>query len=220
MTISLFFSAFVMGLLGSGHCLAMCGGVASSLSIAVKDKSRIPLFTLLYNVGRITSYMVAGFIVALLGAEFASRSNVFSSAMAIVSAIFMILVGIYVMRLAATLNWIERAGKALIWRHLVKLNKYVMPIDKPNKAFFYGVLWGWLPCGLVYSALMWTVSLPNAYSGALFMLAFALGTAPAMVSLGVAHQTINKILNNLVIRLILGNILLFYGLYLLLIALL
>ena len=91
------------------------------------------------------------------------------------AGIFMLLVGIYIMRLAATLQWLEKLGKTLIWQHLIKLNKYLMPIDSPFKALGYGALWGWLPCGLVYSALTWAMTSGNAINGALVMLAFALG---------------------------------------------
>lgn len=220
MTISLFLTAFVMGLLGSGHCVAMCGGVASSLSLAIKEPIKLRIYTLLYNLGRVCSYCVAGALVSLLGSHMASRASIISQSLSVISAVFMILVGFYIMRLAQTLNWLEKLGKFAVWQHLVKLNKYLMPINRKSKAFLYGALWGWLPCGLVYSALLWTVSLSHPIEGAFFMFSFALGTLPAMLTLGFVSHKIKDYLNHIVVRLTLGNIFLFYGLYLLLIALL
>ncbi|MDP4983354.1 sulfite exporter TauE/SafE family protein [Pseudoalteromonas tunicata] len=214
----LLLSAFFMGLAGSGHCVAMCGGVASSLQLAVKNKQDARSYTLLYNLGRLLSYSLAGALVAGISATFASQSILISQILAFISAFFMILVGLYVMRVMATLNWLESIGKIAIWQFVVKLNRYVMPLDSKLKALGYGALWGWLPCGLVYSALTWAITTGTAAKGAAFMACFALGTAPAMLALGLTTQSITKWLNNQVVRLIMGNFLVFYGLYLLTIA--
>jgi len=215
---SLFLTAFFMGLAGSGHCIAMCGGIASSLQFAIDDKSKAQQYALLYNIGRLISYSLCGALVGGISAIFSKQSNDFSLFLSFVSGIFMVLVGLYIMRLAASLNWLEKFGKYAIWQHIVKLNKYLLPLNSKKKALAYGALWGWLPCGLVYSALTWAITTQSAFSGALFMASFALGTLPAMVGLGFAAQTIKTWLNNSIIRIILGNILVFYGLYLLAIA--
>ncbi|MCO7187287.1 MULTISPECIES: sulfite exporter TauE/SafE family protein [unclassified Pseudoalteromonas] len=211
------FSAFVMGLVGSGHCLVMCGGIASSLQLAQTKQS--PFVTaLLYNLGRLGSYMVAGALVAGLGAAFAKQSTLFANILNVLSGVFMLLVGVYVMRLAATLNWLEKAGKWLLWQRLVQLNKYLLPVDSKTKALAYGALWGWLPCGLVYSALTWTLQADGSFSGALTMAAFALGTFPAMLAVGQTAQLLNTFLNHKATRIALGNIFIWYGFYLLIIA--
>lgn len=219
MTISILVTAFTMGLLGSGHCVAMCGGVSSSLALAVKDKLKVKRYTLLYNLGRLLSYTLAGVLAAGISQQLASRSTLLSQCLSVLSGVFMVLVGLYVMRLTASLNWVEKLGKVAIWQHLVKFNRYLLPIDSTRKAIFYGMLWGWLPCGLVYSALLFAISTQSIASGGLFMLFFALGTLPAMIGLAFAADYFHRWLNNTVVRLIFGNILLFYGLYLLIIAL-
>lgn len=220
MTTSLIATAFLMGLLGSGHCLAMCGGVSSSLTLAVKERTRVPLYTVLYNLGRLVSYGIAGALTAGISQELASRSGIFNQVMAVLSGVFMILVALYIMRFTVSLTWLEFIGKKAIWQHLVKFNKYFMPVNSAPKAFGYGALWGWLPCGLVYSALMWAITTKNAFDGALFMAFFALGTMPAMLGLAFAADKFKLAINQLAVRLVLGNLLLFYGLYLLIIALL
>ena len=213
----IFVSAFLMGLIGSGHCIAMCGGIASSLQLA-SNKRQTWLYSLAYNSGRALSYMLAGALVAGISSQFATQNSAFSLFLSFLAGIFMLLVGVYIMRLAATLQWLEKLGKTLIWQHLIKLNKYLMPIDSPLKALGYGALWGWLPCGLVYSALTWAMTSGNALNGALVMLAFALGTFPAMITLGVAAQKLNTLFNHPWTRIILGSVIIWYGIYLLIIA--
>ena len=213
----IFVSAFLMGLIGSGHCIAMCGGIASSLQLA-SNKRQTWLYSLAYNSGRALSYMLAGALVAGISSQFATQNSAFSLFLSFLAGMFMLLVGVYIMRLAATLQWLEKLGKTLIWQHLIKLNKYLMPIDSPLKALGYGALWGWLPCGLVYSALTWAMTSGSAINGAFVMLAFALGTFPAMITLGVAAQKLNTLFNHPWTRIILGSVIIWYGIYLLIIA--
>jgi hypothetical protein len=195
----------------------MCGGIASSLQLA-SNKRQTWLYSLAYNSGRALSYMLAGALVAGISSQFATQNSAFSLFLSFLAGIFMLLVGVYIMRLAATLQWLEKLGKTLIWQHLIKLNKYLMPIDSPLKALGYGALWGWLPCGLVYSALTWAMTSGTAINGALVMLAFALGTFPAMITLGVAAQKLNTLFNHPWTRIILGSVIIWYGIYLLIIA--
>ena len=213
----IFVSAFLMGLIGSGHCIAMCGGIASSLQLA-SNKRQTWLYSLAYNSGRALSYMLAGALVAGISSQFATQNSAFALFLSFLAGMFMLLVGVYIMRLAATLQWLEKLGKTLIWQHLIKLNKYLMPIDSPLKALGYGALWGWLPCGLVYSALTWAMTSGTAINGALVMLAFSLGTFPAMITLGVAAQKLNTLFNHPWTRIILGSVIIWYGIYLLIIA--
>ncbi|MGE6447260.1 sulfite exporter TauE/SafE family protein [Pseudoalteromonas tetraodonis] len=213
----IFVSAFLMGLIGSGHCIAMCGGIASSLQLA-SNKRQTWLYSLAYNIGRALSYMLAGALVAGISSQFATQNSAFALFLSFLAGVFMLLVGVYIMRLAATLQWLEKLGKTLIWQHLIKLNKYLMPIDSSLKALGYGALWGWLPCGLVYSALTWAMTSGTAINGALVMLAFALGTFPAMITLGVAAQKLNTLFNHPWTRIILGSVIIWYGIYLLIIA--
>jgi sulfite exporter TauE/SafE len=213
----LFTSAFLMGLIGSGHCIAMCGGIAGSLQLA-GNKRQTLVYSFAYNLGRAASYMVAGALVAGISSEFAKQSSAFSLTLSFIAGLFMVLMGVYVMRIGATLQWLEKMGKTLIWQHIVKLNKYLMPINSPYKALGYGALWGWLPCGLVYSALTWAMTSPSALDGALVMLCFALGTFPAMITLGVAAQKLNSVINHPWTRIVLGSAIIWYGVYLLIIA--
>ena len=130
----------------------------------------------------------------------------------------MLLVGVYIMRLAATSQWLEKLGKALIWQHLAKLNRYLLPVDTTPKALLYGALWGWLPCGLVYSALTHALTSPSASSRCRCNVVFALGNLSAMISVGLVSQKINTIFNHVWIRVILGSVIIWYVYTLLIIA--
>lgn len=211
------FSAFIMGLVGSGHCIVMCGGIASSLQFASKNLSAIKV-NLAYNFGRLTSYCIAGMLVATLGAGFAKQNTYFALGVKIFSGVFMIMLALYVMRLANTLKFVESIGKTLIWQHIVKFNKFFLPVDNLKKAYGYGILWGWLPCGLVYSALVWTLQAESTLHGAAIMMAFALGTLPAMLTIGQSAKHLSQLLNHNLIRLALGSIFVWYGFYILIIA--
>ncbi|WP_105213552.1 sulfite exporter TauE/SafE family protein [Pseudoalteromonas sp. T1lg22] len=212
-----FAAALLMGLAGSGHCVAMCGGIAGTFQLASRDLPPLGA-TLAYNVGRLSSYALAGALVGGFSAAFASQNNHISLGLSLLSAVFMILVGLYVMRLFNPLGGIEKLGNWAIWRHIVKLNRHLMPVNSYPKALLYGALWGWLPCGLVYSALTWAIFSQSAADGALFMALFALGTLPALLALGLGANAIKGILNQTWVRLVLGNLLLWYGLYSLVIA--
>ncbi|WP_440055809.1 sulfite exporter TauE/SafE family protein [Pseudoalteromonas sp. T1lg65] len=210
-------SALVMGLAGSGHCLVMCGGIASSLQLASNKLSAL-LVAVLYSLGRITSYAIAGAVVAAMGISFAKQNTLIANMLQLFSGVFMLLVGVYVMRLASTLKWLESAAKSLIWNHIVKLNQFIVPVDTRLKAYCYGMLWGWLPCGLVYSALTWTLQARSPLEGALIMLAFGLGTFPALFVAGQSALKLQKLVNHLVTRITMGNLFIWYGIYLIIIA--
>jgi len=191
MLINDFFSAFLIGLLGAGHCIGMCSGIASALSFSINPQQKNGLLALLlYNLGRITSYSFAGFIFAasssvllvwLGGKEALVYLRIFA-------ALMMLLLAFYIARLWNGLIIVERLGQGL-WKFIKPLAQYFLPLKHPVLAFPLGVFWGWLPCGLVYSSLVWAISTANALNGLVIMLGFGLGTLPAMMLVGsLSHQ--------------------------------
>jgi sulfite exporter TauE/SafE len=183
-------SAWVMGLLGSTHCVAMCGGVVamscSALSLERRATPRTQLpFVLAYNSGRIVSYAVAGAIAGAAGAVLASVGLVAHAQLGLrfFAAAMMIAVGLYVAGLGRALRWIEAAGQP-VWRRVAPVAHRLVPVSSPSRAFALGLLWGWLPCGLVYAALAAAVTSGSALGGAAAMAAFGLGTLPMLVAMG------------------------------------
>jgi len=103
----------------------------------------------------------------------------------------MVLLGLYLSGWWNVLNHLERAG-ARIWKKMAPWTRNFIPVDNPFKAIALGMLWGWLPCGLVYSALAWSVGADSAGTGALLMACFGLGTLPAMLGIGIFTHSLGE----------------------------
>lgn len=211
-----FYAAFVIGLMGAGHCLGMCGGVAAAITLGMpgNQTTRRWPYLLCYNTGRIVSYMIAG---AIIGGAFAGMASFSGHAMALVSlrlvaALLMILLALYIGQWWSGVNKLEYAGKWL-WRYVSPRAKSLLPLKSPLAALPFGALWGWLPCGLVYSTLSWSAVSGSALSGAAVMLAFGLGTLPAMLAVGTMAQQLQKLLRNLYFRRASALLLLIYGVH-------
>lgn len=183
-------AALLVGLFGTVHCLAMCGGIAGALSASlapeVRTRARAALWCQLgYNGGRVLSYAVAGAAAGLLGRLLAGVAGLELARVLLqgMAGLFMLLLGLYLTGWWPLLARLERVG-ARLWRHLEPLGRRLLPIRRPLGALPLGLLWGWLPCGLVYSALALAAASGGALAGALVMLAFGLGTLPSMLGAG------------------------------------
>jgi sulfite exporter TauE/SafE len=181
-------SAFVAGALGSSHCVAMCGGLATALG--TRRNGTLRARPLLYQTGRLTSYAAAGAIVGSLGAAagFAFEASKWSAVLRLGTAAVVVLIGLNI-ALGPRLRgpWLgapERWG-ALAWRRIAPLSSR-LPKQPAARALTLGLLWGWLPCGLVYSVLVAAALAGSALAGGVTMIAFGLGTLPAMLGLSYA----------------------------------
>ena len=176
----LLMSALLLGAVGSVHCLAMCGGIAGALGQAAAPQAglRSTLRIALYSLGRMTSYAVAGTVVGFLGETFAAWTG-FSVGLRVMAGLLILLFGLHVSGWWNGLAAIERLGM-VGWKRLSPLAKRIGRPDRSWKVFALGLLWGWLPCGLVYSALIAAAASGSAPLGAAFMACFGLGTLPAM----------------------------------------
>ncbi len=211
-----FGAAIIVGLLGSTHCLGMCGGIVSALNIGISsDLSSRPTslfgYQLAYNAGRICSYLVVGFAAGTLGAGLA-QLGVSPVAGKLVAAAFMIALGLYLANWWRGLAWLEKLGGHL-WRHIQPLGQRLFPIETPLQAFFLGTLWGWLPCGLVYAVVAWSLTTANAVDAALLMLGFGFGTLPSMLLAGNAFNYLKEWVRAPVIRTTAGILIMAFGLY-------
>ena len=187
-------AAASMGLFGSGHCVAMCGGISCALSAGLpetvrRSPPRMLPFVIAYNVGRLISYMVAGALFGMVGAGAGvllppAWAHSFGIG---ISIAFVIALGLYLGDWWRGMAAFERLGSKL-WRYLQPLGRRFFPVIRWRRAFAIGLLWGWLPCGLVYAALALALVSGGAFAGALTMLAFGLGTLPALISLGFAGR--------------------------------
>lgn len=179
-------AAFLFGLMGGTHCVGMCGGIMSTLSLASGHNLWLNLAT--YNIGRILSYSVAGALVAGIGSLLTDQLLSIGTALRILASLMLILMALYIANWWKGLTYVERIGRYL-WRYLQPFASRLMPVRTKTQALTLGIIWGWLPCGLVYSVLIWSLSSASSVQGALIMLCFGLGTLPAMVLTGrLAHQ--------------------------------
>ncbi len=184
-------AAFLIGVFGSGHCLAMCGGIVGALSLP-HDRGTVReglLFPLAYHGGRLTSYALAGGLAGLLGAVATPlvEPAVAAQVASLISALFLILLGLYLAGITTVLGFLERAG-SILWRRLEPMGRRYLPIRNGGHAYMAGLIWGWLPCGMVYAVLSLSLSSGGVVTGATRMLAFGLGTVPALLLAGLASR--------------------------------
>ena len=187
-------SAFLIAFLGGSHCVMMCGGIVSAISM--QQPGMPPSFkrSLFYNLGRISSYTLAGLIFGGIGFAVLQIADIkpLQMGLAVFAALILLLLGLYI---AGWLNWIikvEQLG-SVFWRWIQPFGKRWLPIQKDSHAFMVGMIWGWLPCGLVYSVLIWALSSGSAFNGAMIMLAFGLGTLPNLLAMGVFANKLSEL---------------------------
>lgn len=175
-------AAFLSGLFGGGHCLVMCGGLATTLSVPSSDSHRFGN-ALLLNVGRIAGYVVAGVVVGGFGAALLgiARITALASTLRALIGAVMILVALR-MILPKHFAWLNRAGGGL-WLRLRPWRDRLVPRTGSLRPVMLGLFWGWLPCGLSTTLLAAAWLEASALHGGLLMLAFGIGTLPLMTVL-------------------------------------
>ena len=209
-------SAFLIGLMGSAHCIGMCGGISASLSMALPVgkgyRGRQTLMLFAFNGGRVASYVAIASLVALLSTRAADQYVSVGPILRTVAGALLILMGLSMGQWWQGIRYVERLG-APVWRRISPLTQRVMPVDRTWKALALGSLWGWLPCGLVYSTLGWAALQPTVGSAAATMLFFGLGTLPSMLATGYAASSINRLKSNRYFRQFAGVLLIGFGLW-------
>ncbi len=211
-------SAFLMGLFGGAHCVAMCGGVVGVLCGAapMSDQSRLRQapYWLAYNLGRVGAYSLLGLLFGSLGTL---STGIFPLegvriALRAVAAICMLAVGLHLAGLPSMVKLLESVG-APLWRKLAPLTQKLLPLRTPWHALGVGMLWGLMPCGLLYGALALAASAESPLLGASTMLAFGLGTLPLMLTVSALAQSVARWTARVWVRRIAGAIVLAFGLW-------
>lgn len=211
MTWALFLAAFSMGLFGSPHCLGMCGGIVTAFGLSMQhvSESKKNGLILTYHVGRLISYSLLGLIASLVGVAI-FQSIMSNSAPRIVLGAVLVLIGLAMLGLPL-FNQLEKFGMRF-WQSLAPIRKKVFPIDSFGKALFAGLLWGFLPCGLVYGALMMAIAGNNIATGAALMFVFGLGTMPMLIATQKTVGMLQSSIKNFRLRQINGVIMMLSGL--------
>ncbi|WP_290609755.1 sulfite exporter TauE/SafE family protein [Arsukibacterium sp. UBA3155] len=213
-------AAIMIGFLGSSHCIVMCGGIVAALQLALPERSfswKLAM-QLLLSMGRLTTYTLLGALVGYFGAQAMALAGISLIWLRLLAGILLLLMALYIARLWFALTALERAGRH-IWALVKPLSQKVMPLDSLPKAYLYGLCWGWLPCGLVYSTLGWSLASGSASQGALIMLSFGIGTLPALLAFGSMASQLSKFKNKPMVRYSAAGLLAIYGLYTIYLAL-
>ena len=209
--LSALFTAFLVGLLGSGHCFGMCGGIAAGLGTlpiagATRDDQKPQTSSaVLFNIGRILSYAILGLISAWLLASLGHALNVpkWSMILRFVTAVMIFLIGVQFLFNWQTLAIIERLG-AKVWKLILPIAVRASSLPGGSGRLLLGLCWGLLPCGLVYSVLLTAAAAGSAVSGAAVMLAFGVGTLPSMLGMSLAAPALATMLNDRWTRKLMG----------------
>jgi len=209
--ISALFTAFFVGLLGSGHCFGMCGGIAAGLgSLPTPGKGNAEAkprasSAFLFNLGRILSYAILGFISAWIMARIGHALNVpkWSMILRFLTALMIFLIGVQFLFNWQTLAGIERLG-AKVWKFIMPFAVRASSMPGGSGRLLLGLCWGLLPCGLVYSVLLTASAAPVPLAGAFIMLAFGVGTLPSMLGMGLAAPALAALLNDRWTRRLMG----------------
>ncbi len=182
--------AFTVGLFSSLHCVGMCGGIIGALSFGLPPDvrgsgSRHLFYLFAYSMGRILSYALAGALVGFLGEGLLELMGSVQARRWLQwgVALLMVVIGLHIAGWLPRLTLIERLGGPL-WRRLEPVGRRLMPVRTLPQAFAYGAVWGWLPCGLVYTMLIATIAKVDVLQGALYMAFFGVGTLPAILATG------------------------------------
>ncbi|MDP1634999.1 MAG: sulfite exporter TauE/SafE family protein [Gallionellaceae bacterium] len=231
-------AVFVVGLLGGVHCLGMCGsivgiftaqmskpspepapgggGVNSLAPAATRDRrsaARWP-FHLAYSSGRIASYAVAGALVGAVGQAGLLMRDVVpvQHLMFALSSLMLVALGLYLAGVWGAVRRLEQMGAGL-WKRLQPYTTRLLPVNTVPRALGLGALWGWLPCGLVYSVLIVALASGSAVQGALIMLAFGLGTLPNLLAIGLFWESIKGWVQSPRVRMAAGALVVVLGVY-------
>jgi len=221
-----FIAAFLVGLLGGVHCVGMCGGIVGALCLGLKPELKpsaentlqqntwtaLP-YLLSYNAGRITSYTVAGIMMGGIGWLGSHLFDIYAmqQILELVAAVFMLALGLYIAGWWRVLGSIERFGGKVIWTRLEPIGRRFMPVTTYRQAFSLGLVWGWLPCGLVYSVIIWTISTQSPLEGGLLMLSFGLGTLPNLLLMGVFASSLNQFIQQPWVRQVAGILIMIFA---------
>lgn len=203
-------AAVLFGLAGSTHCIGMCGGIAGSVAMSTGSRTG-PLHLLGFNLGRLLSYGIAGLMIGQFGSLLA-QGQTLGLALRTAAALIMIVMGLYIAQWWQGAAYLERIGR-MLWRHLQPLTRTLLPADRLWKCLLLGGLWGWLPCGLVYTTLLWAgTSSQSAIDSALLMTLFGLGTLPAMMTTAVLATRLRQLLQYRGVRQSAGALVILFGL--------
>ena len=209
-----FLAVFLIGLLGGTHCVGMCGGIVSALTVQLPGQKSAWSLHLAYNFGRITSYGLAGAVMGLIGSLglLLKAWLPIQLGLYVAANLMLIALGLYLVGFTQGLAVVERGGQWL-WSRIQPWTRRFLPVKGVAQAFPLGLLWGFLPCGLVYSVLATALMSGSALRGAATLLAFGLGTLPNLLLAGVLLARFRRFAQAPALRIASGLLVLGFGVF-------
>jgi uncharacterized protein len=213
-----YMAAIIMGLFSSLHCIGMCGSIIGSLTLSLSNEIRINRtvlfgYVLNYNIGRIFSYSLAGLLAGLLGQliSWPFTEGQAHRVLQIVSALVMSGAGLYIAGWFPRFAYIEKIGM-YCWKSLEPFGRKLIPVKTRTQALLFGMVWGWLPCGLIYTALALAATTGSMVHSALTMLAFGAGTLPAVMGVGIMTSILSRLSRIQRFKQVVGVLFIFFAL--------
>lgn len=200
-----FLTLFILGFLGGTHCVGMCGGLSSAFALQLPPNvGRIHLILIL-NLGRIGSYVLIGMLMGALSQAgmLLDHTRMAQTVLFTAANVLLLLTGLYLAGVSTWAARIENVGRP-IWRRINPLLNVLLPLRSLRACWLVGMLWGWLPCGLVYNASLYALGSGSAWQGAGYLLAFGLGTLPNLLATGLFAAQLRGFLQHRLIRLVAG----------------
>ena len=181
-----YITAFILGLFSTVHCISMCGSVIGALTLSLpirirKSRQKMLPYIFYYNLGRLLSYGLAGLIVGSFSSTIIAQANG-HIIIKLIAMIIMIAMGLYLAGWFPKFAKIEQIGSP-IWKKLQPIGKRLLPVQTLSRACLFGIIWGWLPCGLVYAALAVAATASHPINASMVMLAFGAGTLPGVMGI-------------------------------------
>lgn len=205
-----FWSALILGLLASGHCAGMCGGLQIAIlsggnrEQVIRSKADAHWHVLLLNVGRIATYVGLGVGLTLLSYNIVMQLDIdrISGFLRNTMALIIILIGVQIMfSKRRPFQSLERIG-SFVWKPASRLISHHN--SRKASSFISGIAWGFLPCGLVYSVLLVSVASADVMSSATVLFGFGLGTLPALVLTGLLYRRFQTVVTSRYVHLVGG----------------
>lgn len=213
-----YLSLFLAGLLGGGHCAGMCGGIVTAFSLQLPHGPRWS-WHLCFNAGRILGYGLMGAVLGgLAGLATRGMLDAVQQGLQLVSHLLLIGMGLQIAGWSVWIRAVEKLGVPL-WRKVQPVLSKLLPVRNYRQCLMAGALWGWLPCGLVYTASLAAMTSADPVKGGGMMLLFGLGTLPNLFLIALGSELLRDLMRNIWIRRLLGSVLLGFGVYPLLIQL-
>lgn len=213
-----YLAVFLIGLLGGTHCVGMCGGIVSALTVQTvhmpgEARREWPLH-LAYNFGRIASYTAAGAAMGAIGTVGMLFNDLLPIQMGlyVVANLMLVALGLYLTGFTRVLAGVEKLGHRL-WARIQPHARRFIPARTVAQALPLGVLWGFLPCGLVYSVLATALVTGSAERGGLLLLSFGLGTLPNLLLAGMLLKRLRDVVRKRAVRLGSGLVVMAFGVF-------